>query len=106
MRSSAEHHARIGEILITEELRSSLGGSDLTTPCGLFPPVCRVSASKCRLPPRLIFPPDDLEISRIFLPEEVIAQDVRGEFRQVVNLFMRFPDLSNDQLRDSDAQGL
>jgi hypothetical protein len=23
-----------------------------------------------------------------------------GEFRQVVNLFMRFPDLSNESLRD------
>ena len=39
------------------------------------------------------FPPVDLNISRHFMPEEVIAHDIRGEFRQVVNLFMRFPDL-------------
>ena len=32
------------------------------------------------------------------MPEEVIADDVRGEFRQVVNLFVRFPDLSETQL--------
>ena len=32
------------------------------------------------------------------MPEEIIAQDVRGEFRQVVNLFMRFPDLPNEKL--------
>ncbi len=43
-------------------------------------------------------PAIDLEISRVFLPEEIIAQDIRGEFRQVVNLFMRFPDITNDQL--------
>jgi hypothetical protein len=39
-----------------------------------------------------------LEIARLFMPEEVIANDVRGEFRQVVNLFVRFPDLSQAQL--------
>ena len=34
------------------------------------------------------------------MPEEVIAQDLRGEFRQIVNLFMRFPDLPGDVLQE------
>jgi predicted ATPase len=42
----------------------------------------------------------DLDVARIFMPQEVIAEDVRGEFRQVVNLFMRFPDLSETQLEE------
>ncbi len=51
-------------------------------------------------PKPVTFPAVDLDISKLFMPHEVIAEDVRGEFRQVVNLFMRFPDLSDAQLDD------
>ncbi|MEP6894497.1 MAG: tetratricopeptide repeat protein [Chloroflexota bacterium] len=46
------------------------------------------------------FPPVDVEISRLFVPEEIITQNIRGEFRQIVNLFMRFPDLPDQKLQE------
>src|SRR5262249_44679382 len=46
-----------------------------------------------------VFPPVDLEISKLFMPEDVITEDLRGEFRQIVNLFMRVPNLSYEKLQ-------
>jgi class 3 adenylate cyclase/tetratricopeptide (TPR) repeat protein len=95
--SSAEHEAGIGEILLTGELRDLVKDLIETTP----------SAGACQLRGFNTDLPDavqtelheiDLEISRVFLPEEIIAHNIRGEFRQIVNLFMRFPDIDNEEL--------
>jgi predicted ATPase/class 3 adenylate cyclase len=96
--ADAEHHARAGDILLTANLRELLGTDIKTTPFGShqrFGEFCLEMPA----PSPVFFPPVDLEIARLFMPEEVIAHDVRGEFRQVVNLFMRFPDLTEEQLR-------
>ncbi len=97
--SSAEHSASVGEILITEDLRALLGDLILTRPAGDFHQMYGFASDLPAIIPAVL-PEIDLEISRIFLPEEIIAQNVRGEFRQVVNLFMRFPNITNEQLRD------
>jgi class 3 adenylate cyclase len=97
--STAEHFAGIGAILITEELQGLLGDSILIKPAGAFHQVCGFSTE----PPAAVaaaLPEIDLEISRLFLPEEIIAQNIRGEFRQVVNLFMRFPEITSEQLEN------
>ena len=95
--SIAEHAAGIGEILITEELQGLLEDSIQTRPSRIFH---QLQGFQVDVPPATPaeLPGIDLEISRVFLPEEIIAQDIRGEFRQVVNLFMRFPDITYDQL--------
>ena len=93
----AEQQAEIGEILITDELRTIVDDLILTKPTGSYHQMCGFSKDQ-PAPTPTVLPDVDLEISRIFLPEEIIAQDMRGEFRQVVNLFMRFPDITNENL--------
>lgn len=96
----AEHQARAGETLITEEMRHILDDWIQVEPAGSL---YRVTGFQVELPVPVpgTFPPVDLETSRIFMPEEIIAQDARGEFRQVVNLFMHFPDLSDEDLQEA-----
>jgi len=95
----AEHHAKAGDILLTESIYQLLQDKIETIP---FASHYCFSGFRVNSPePRPVtFPPVDLNVARIFMPQEVIAEDVRGEFRQVVNLFMRFPDLSETQLED------
>src|SRR5215211_7139106 len=96
--AEAEHHARARDILLTESFRWLLDADIRAT---VFHSYCRFDEF-CIQPPEprhVEFPPIDLNTARLFMPEEVIVHDVRGEFRQVVNLFMRFPDLEEKQLR-------
>src|SRR5215208_767936 len=95
--AQAEHHAKAGDILLTEDMVELLDARVETTPCDSFHR-WRGLRVKLPAPSRIVFPPVDLNVSRLFMPAEVVAYDVRGEFRQVVNLFMRFPDLSEPQL--------
>ncbi|HLO14268.1 MAG TPA: adenylate/guanylate cyclase domain-containing protein, partial [Anaerolineales bacterium] len=97
--AGAEHHAKAGDILLTEGIWKLLQRDIETTPCDSFQ---RFVGLRIELPGpnRIVFPPVDLNVSRLFMPEEVIAYDVRGEFRQIVNLFIRFPDLTELQLRE------
>lgn len=95
--AEAEHQAKAGDILLTESMCRLLDGDIETDPSGShqrFREFCVETPG----PTPVNFPAIDLDIARRFMPEEVIAHDVRGEFRQVVNLFMRFPDLSEQQL--------
>jgi predicted ATPase/class 3 adenylate cyclase len=93
-----EHHARAGDILLTESIFELLRDQIKTIPLASHQQFVEFLVDLPD-PTPVVFPPVDLEISRLFMPEEVIANDVRGEFRQVVNLFMRFPDLSNEALQ-------
>ena len=93
----AEHHARPSQIVLTESIYTLLREDITTVPLGSHQ-LFREFIVEQPEPTPVRFPEVDLEVARHFMPEEVIAQDVRGEFRQVVNLFMRFPDLSETQL--------
>jgi predicted ATPase/class 3 adenylate cyclase len=93
----AEHHAKAGDILLTESIYQLLQEDIETLPLASHWRFHKFSGDPPE-PQPAVFPPVDLEIARLFMPEEVIAEDVHGEFRQVVNLFMRFPDLSETQL--------
>ncbi|HUG34931.1 MAG TPA: AAA family ATPase, partial [Anaerolineales bacterium] len=97
--AQAEHHAGAGEILLAQSVYELLREDIDSAPCI---PFRRFSGFRVETPnpSRVVFPPVDLRIARLFMPEEVIANDVRGEFRQVVNLFLRFPDLSGEALQD------
>jgi len=95
--AKAEHQASARTIILTHKMNNLLKGSIQTRPHGSFHQLIGFTSD---LPdPRSgNFPPVDVETSRLFMPEDVIVHDVRGEFRQVINLFMRFPDLPDDQL--------
>ncbi|MCI0556587.1 MAG: adenylate/guanylate cyclase domain-containing protein, partial [Anaerolineae bacterium] len=95
--AEAEHHANAGEIIITDGMNQLLKDSIQTQPFGSFH---RFSGFRIEIPAAIstVFQPVDVATARIFMPEKIIVQDVRSEFRQIVNLFMRFPDLPNEKL--------
>src|SRR5687767_5223014 len=97
--AEAEHQARAGEIILENGMNELLKDAIRSQPIGSFH---RFDGFQVDIPiaTPMVFPPVDLKISRIFMPEEVISQDVRGEFRQIVNLFIRFPDLPDKKLQD------
>jgi class 3 adenylate cyclase/predicted ATPase len=97
--AEAEHQAGAGEILLARSIYGLLGEAVDSTPRASFQ---SFTAFCVETPPpvQVAFPAVDLSIARLFMPQDVISNDVRGEFRQVVNLFMRFPDLSNQALQN------
>ena len=97
--AEAEHHALAGEILITDGINTLLQDAIKTEPIDSYYKFGGFCIEMPVATPTL-FKPIDLEVARIFMPEKIIVQDVRGEFRQIVNLFMRFPDLPNDKLHE------
>lgn len=96
--AAAEHAAEAGQIIVTESIWALLRDEIQTSPNESFH---RLDGFRFEMPAAIpvSFPPVDLQVSRLFMPEEVITQDIRGEFRQIVNLFIRFPDLSYQQLQ-------
>jgi predicted ATPase len=97
--ASAEHLARAGETHLSRSLTDVLQDDILVERGEAFD---RLTGIRPQLPAPnpLKFPSFDADISRIFLPEIILNRDERGEFRQAVNLFMRFPDLPNEKLWD------
>lgn len=95
--AKAEQSAEAGEIRLPEETYSLVRDAVWTQPAGSFR---RFDGFRHGVPTPhpTILPPVDLEASRAFFPVEIVTQDLRGEFRQVVNLFMRFPDLPYEKL--------
>lgn len=97
--ADAEHRASAGEILLTGSMHDLLRDWIETEPHGSFHRFVGFLGG-IPSPSPYMLPAVDLKIARIFMPEEVIVHDMRGEFRQIVNLFMRIPDLSDDRLKE------
>ena len=97
--AEAEHHAKAGEIIITDGMNQLLKDAIQTQPIGSF---YRFGGFRIEMPVAIstVFHPIDVAAARIFMPEKIIVQDVRSEFRQIVNLFMRFPDMPNEKLNE------
>ena len=97
--SDAEHHAGAGQIILTNGIKKLLAGQIETHP---HKPFYRFERFIVDMPGRMSYVPPSLDVgtSRVFMPEDVIVHDMRGEFRQIVNLFMRIPDLTDDKLED------
>ncbi len=95
--AGAEHFASPGEIYLARDLCESLSG---VVTLGDGASFRRLEGIAVALPEPIPakLPPVDGEISRIFVPTNVLERDERGEFRQAVNLFMRFPDPDDEAL--------
>ena len=93
----AEHHADSGQIILTQAMNDLLEGDIRSRSNDAF---YRFIRFRVEMPQKNVneFPPVNLDISRIFMPEEVIVDGIQGEFRQIANLFIRIPDLSDDEL--------
>ncbi len=100
--AEAEHHARPGDIVLASSAHDRLSGLFTGEPIAGFTTVAGLQTT---LPaPRPVAErPVDVEAARIFVSDEILTQDLRGEFRQVVNLFMRLPLVSDDELQDFAA---
>jgi len=96
--AKAEHGARAGEIVLTQEIYAHLRDEIITTQAGSYE---RLEGFRGPVlePAPVVLPPIDVDVTKLFMPEEVITQTVAGEFRQIANLFIRIPDLSFDELQ-------
>lgn len=97
--AQAEHQANAGDIIIVKEIFDQLGADIKADSRATYYRLSWLS-DNFPLPKAINFPQVTSDIARIFAPEEVITQDLRGEFRQAVNLFMRIPDLTAGQLEN------
>jgi class 3 adenylate cyclase/Tfp pilus assembly protein PilF len=97
--ASAEHLARAGEIYLSQSIHDVLQ-ADITADNGAA--FHRLAGIRSELPgPSPIgLPPMDASVSRVFVPDNILLRDERGEFRQAVNLFMRFPELPDEKLQE------
>lgn len=98
--AQAEHQASAGEIILTPGMKEVLEEDVRTRPSE--DAFHRFIRFRVEMPKGAAneFPPVDLNISRIFMPEEVIVDGVRGEFRQIANLFISIPDLPDEELEN------
>lgn len=97
--AEAEHHARAGDIILAGGMDELLKDVVRTRPYESFHRFIRFRGGQPGTIP-CILPQVDVESSSAFMPEDVIVHDIPGEFRQIVNLFMRIPDLPEDRLED------
>jgi predicted ATPase/class 3 adenylate cyclase len=94
--SNAEHQARAGEIVLTAELCDCFDG--LVTQARQA--YCLLEDLTIPLPPAqpVELPPVDVAITRRFLPDLLFDGGLESEFRQAVNLFLRFPAVRDEDL--------
>ncbi|HAV77197.1 MAG TPA: hypothetical protein DCX53_07575, partial [Anaerolineae bacterium] len=95
----AEHQASAGEIILSQRMKDYLRDDVRTRPVGAF---YRFIRFRVAMPQKTTneFPPVDLNVSKVFMPKDVIMDGVRGEFRQIANLFLRIPYLTDDDLKN------
>lgn len=97
--ASAEHLAHAGETYLSRPIYDVLQ-ADVTADDGAsFRRLAGISSELPGASP-VQLPPMDLSVSRVFVPDNILERDERGEFRQAVNLFMRFPELPNEKLQE------
>ena len=94
----AEHQAGAGDIILTGAIYRQLAADVQAVPLADFYALSGVSGDLPAARPAAL-PAIDPVTAGSFAPSEVITQDVQGEFRQTVHLFLRIPDLPDDQLQ-------
>ena len=95
----AEHQAYAGDVILNDVINGHLGSDVETTPIADLHLLRQVSGN---LPAARPFaaPAADPAIAALFVPREVVTKDLQGEFRQTVPLFVRIPDLPDDELQE------
>ncbi|MFZ6030246.1 MAG: tetratricopeptide repeat protein [Chloroflexota bacterium] len=95
--SAAEHCAQAGEIILTRMLYERYPDELLIQSCEGF---CKLEGIAGPLPGRqaIELPPVDVETACRFVPDVLLQAGLQSEFRQAVNLFIRFPNLSDTHL--------
>lgn len=88
--AAAEHLAQAGDIVLDAGVFSRVAAQIAAEPVADHQ---RVTAVTVTLPPPrpVALPPLDVERMSRFFPRELITQEISGEFRQVVNVFISLP---------------
>ncbi|HSR19744.1 MAG TPA: adenylate/guanylate cyclase domain-containing protein, partial [Anaerolineales bacterium] len=94
----AERQAGANEIVVTPELRDRLRDNIESERRTGFHKLTRISGELPAAQP-ISLPEVNPSIGALFVPAEIITQDLLGEFRQTVTLFLRIPNLTDDQLQ-------
>jgi predicted ATPase/class 3 adenylate cyclase len=95
----AEHQASAGEIIFSKKIYDVLNCDIVADQFASFYRLRQLP--KNLLVSQPVHPPlIDSALASVFVPADVIDGKLRGEFRQAVNLFMRIPELSDEQLED------
>ncbi len=93
--AAAEHLAKQGEIIISENLCKQLAGSVTAEPVGHHYRLTQFS-EQLASSQEINLPAEDLELLARFFPREVILQRRSGEFRQIVSLFISLPTVRSE----------
>ncbi len=97
--AQAEHSAERGQVILSPVARQALGATIAVEPAGLD--AFRLLTAPSDLPAsgEITLPPDDPSGAAAFFPAGIVGQELSGEFRQVVNLFLGLPGRpTHDQL--------
>jgi class 3 adenylate cyclase/tetratricopeptide (TPR) repeat protein len=93
--AEAEHQANAGEIILQAEFFRQIESVALAEPLGAH---YRLQQVKMGLPPPQ--PAHEIscdpEIMAVFFPQKILTQDLSGEFRQVVNMFINLPSVRTE----------
>ena len=91
----AEHHARSGEIVLTQAA-FDLARVEVTGVARDEFILLREIQAELPPPGLVKLSEPDLNVLRVFFPEILLKEKVPSEFRQVVNVFIQLPDLSSE----------
>jgi len=93
--AEAEHQANAGEIILQAGFFRQIGSAALSEPLGEHYRLQQVNA--VLPPPQPAHEiPYDPEILAHFFPQKILTQDLSGEFRQVVNMFINLPSVRTE----------
>ncbi|MGE5073130.1 MAG: AAA family ATPase, partial [Anaerolineae bacterium] len=95
--AAAERQALAGEILLSPAAHEALAGAVQSNERGRLHLVKELEGPSVERCP-IQLQPVDAEVARIFAPDALLTQSLRGELRQAVNLFLRIPDLPDEGL--------
>ncbi len=93
--AEAEHHARAGNIMLSQAARRLLAESVTVEEIG---EISRVVGIHAELPTGHSSPPDTPDLATLsrYFPISVLTQEYSGEFRWVINVFVALPAASSE----------
>jgi len=95
--AAAEHQAKAGEIVLSANIYARLRAEIEVEPLGDFYRLVGAPARKpapLPIPAQTTFP----ETMKVFFPDDLLYQDLRSEFRQAVNIFIRLPEVDEQAM--------
>jgi class 3 adenylate cyclase/tetratricopeptide (TPR) repeat protein len=93
--AEAEHQAKAGEIILGAGFFHQLESAALAEPLGQHYRLQGINAPLPPPQPAQEIPPDPAILAHFF-PQKILTQDLSGEFRQVVNMFINLPSVRTE----------